>query len=351
MGNTSRRDTAPVQNTHFVFNCLTYHWFSLSKLRHPNIVQLIGVHFTGGARLPMMVMEFLPGSLSQCLEKHRQIPGHIKTSILYDVSLGLLYLHSQTPPLIHRDLTANNVLLTSNMSAKLADVGVARIVNLNPAQVTACMTQCPRTAAYMPLEALSNRPRYDEKVDVFSFGNLILHVCTHQWPLPAPLLAYDAQNPGTRITLTELQRRQEYFDLIEKKNPLRAVSEKCLQNIPLQRPSTASIASDLEQIHSSSATSPPEYLEMVTENLTLKEREKQLTSEIAQLSDEVAQLTDKNARLTDDKDLLKDENAELWLEVQGKGFIIEQIRRVNPSALLQTVKVSHLVVWVYWQCV
>ena len=203
-----------------------------------------------------MVMELLPESLSQCLERHHQIPEYVKTSILYDVSLGLLYLHNQAPPLIHRDLTANNVLLTSNLSAKLADLGVARIVNLNPAQLTARMTQCPGTPAYMPPEALTDRPQYDEKLDVFSFGNLVLHVCTQQWPLPDPLLAYDPQSPGIPKPLTEVQRRQKYLEMFDKKNQLRALAERCLQNFPSQRPSTAKIVSDLDQIHHSNACSP-----------------------------------------------------------------------------------------------
>ena len=56
------------------------------------------------------------------------IPNHIKNSILLDVSLGLLYLHKQTPPIVHRDLTANNVLLTSGLKAKISDVGIVPIV-------------------------------------------------------------------------------------------------------------------------------------------------------------------------------------------------------------------------------
>ena len=300
---------------------MSKHSSSLSRLRHPNIVQLIGVSVIRGRRLPMMVMELLPGSLSQCLEKNRRIPAYIKTSILYDVSLGLLYLHRQTPPLIHRDLTANNVLLASNMSAKLADLGVARIVNLNPAQLTARMTKCPGTPAYMPPEALSDRPQYDEKLDVFSFGNLVLHVCTQQWPLPAPLLAYDPHNPGMPKPLTEIQRRQKYLDIVDRQNPLRALAEKCLQNFPLQRPSTARIVDDVERIHRFNAASPPNFLQVVMENLELKERERQLTDEVAQLWQQIAMLTQ---------------------EADKKNAVMAALRKEKPSTPLPTVQVSQL---------
>ena len=63
--------------------------------------------------IPILIMECLPMSLINYLEQNKIIPNHIKNSILLDVSLGLLYLHTQTPHIIHCDLTANNVLLTS----------------------------------------------------------------------------------------------------------------------------------------------------------------------------------------------------------------------------------------------
>ena len=53
-----------------------------------------------------------------------------KLSILQDVSRGLIYLHSRAPAVIHRDLTARNVLLDSAMRAKIADLGNSRIVHL-----------------------------------------------------------------------------------------------------------------------------------------------------------------------------------------------------------------------------
>ena len=114
----------------------------LSQIRHPNIVQFLGVCFQQGVRAPVLVMELLPTNLTFC-----------RSAILYilhDVALGLCYLHSQTPPII---LSSNNVLLTPNMTAKISDLGVARILNLTPLQVSR-MTQTPGTPAYMPPEVM-----------------------------------------------------------------------------------------------------------------------------------------------------------------------------------------------------
>ena len=106
----------------------------LSTMRHPNIIQFLGVYFNENERVPMLVMEFLPMNLTSCVQKHVILPEEISYSILYDVALGLYYLHNQSPPIVHRDLSANNVLLTYNMDAKISDLGVARILNLTPLQ-------------------------------------------------------------------------------------------------------------------------------------------------------------------------------------------------------------------------
>ena len=89
-----------------------------SMLRHPNVIQFLGVHYPSEAdganrmRLPVMVMEMMADSLTSFVNKYEKIPVHIKYSIVHDVSLGLCYLHNHDPPIIHRDLSPNNVLLT-----------------------------------------------------------------------------------------------------------------------------------------------------------------------------------------------------------------------------------------------
>ena len=112
-------------------------------------------------------MEFLPTTLAQCVERYGRLPTETCYAILGDVELGLRYLHEQRPRIIHRDLSANNVLLTGDMVAKISDQGVAKILQVNPAEMS-YMTQTPGTQSYMPPEAQRPNPRYDVEVDVFS---------------------------------------------------------------------------------------------------------------------------------------------------------------------------------------
>ena len=150
----------------------------MSDLRHPNITQFLGVCFLPDCQLPVLLMERLDGNLDDLIETVPNIPLALKRSILEDMSRGLLYLHKHTPQIIHRDLTAKNVLLTSYFMAKITDLGNSRIVNLQPGQLARTLSRLPGTLVYMPPEALSLSSRYGPSLDIFSFGHLALFTLT-----------------------------------------------------------------------------------------------------------------------------------------------------------------------------
>ena len=169
-----------------------------SRIHHPNIVQMLGIYYlTPQAKLPWIVMEMMQTSLKDFLEKHVQekVPRHFKLSMLVDVAQGLEFLHGQD--IIHRDLSSNNVLLTKNLLAKTAGLGVAKVVQDNKIKTH---TQAPGTTHFMPPEALKEKPCYGKPVDVFSLACVFLHVMSHQWPVPKDLLP-----ENTMIALTEMQ--------------------------------------------------------------------------------------------------------------------------------------------------
>ena len=123
-------------------------------------------------------MERLDSSLDDLLESTPGLPLTLKQSLLVDVVQGLLYLHTRNPPVVHRDLSARNVLLTSSLVAKVSDLGNARIVNLQPGQLARTLTRLPGTMAYMPPEAFDERSQYGPRLDIFSFGHLTLFTLT-----------------------------------------------------------------------------------------------------------------------------------------------------------------------------
>lgn len=153
----------------------------IKESRHPNtnfIVMFLGVCPKPGYKLPVLVMEKLDGNLDDLLEgyKNPDLPMSLKLSILNDVLRGLNYLHNYSNELtiIHRDLTARNVLLTSQMTAKITDFGNSRIVNKTLVQK---LTSVPGTLVYMPPEAMTPA-KYGPSLDMFSFGHLSLVTLT-----------------------------------------------------------------------------------------------------------------------------------------------------------------------------
>ena len=205
----------------------------LSQVRHPNIVQFLGVYFQRGVQAPILVMEFLPTNLTSCIEQYGILQKEISYSILHDMALGLRYLHSQTPPIIHRDLSSNNVLLTPNMTAKISDLGVARILNLTPLQVSH-MTQTPGTPAYMPPEVMVANPKYDTSVDEFSYGIMMVHIFSGRWP--EPQVGQIHTEPDGRMTpVSEAERREVFLRAIGNDHPLMDLILKCIHNYPKSR--------------------------------------------------------------------------------------------------------------------
>ena len=123
-----------------------------SKLNHPNIVHFIGIYHPPQQLFPVMIMELMDESLTTYAEKPN-ISFKRRVSILYDVAEGLGYLHSHIPPVIHRDLSPNNVLikhLPLLPVAKLADLGVAKMVNVDDTKSKEYLTKAPGTIHFMP---------------------------------------------------------------------------------------------------------------------------------------------------------------------------------------------------------
>ena len=231
----------------------------LAQMRHPNIVQFIGVYFEEESEIPILVMEFLPTTLARCIDTYGVLPEEVSYSILHDVALGLYHLHSQTPPIVHRDLSANNVLLTPNMTAKISDLGVAKILNLTPLQLSR-MTRAPGTLAYMPPEALSEEPRYDTRIDEFSYGVLMIHVLCGRWPIPCEPVRVNPRNRAELLPLSEVERRNQYLQDIGNAHPLMVLIHRCVSNDPEQRARAAEI---VQQVEHMTRQSPPTFANRV----------------------------------------------------------------------------------------
>ena len=198
-------------------------------------------------------MEKLPTSLDDLLEKHKEIPLDVKFSILVDVSRGLVYLHCRDPSIAHRDLTARNILLNLGLTAKIADLGVARMVNLRPGQVAATMTRAPGNIIYMPPEAVEEEgaAKYNTAIDMFSFGNVALFTLTQVFMKNLKPATYRDPTTLKIVGRSEIERREEYVQLMYRnfgdRHPIVRLVLQCLEYDQVDRPSAAEVLQRLEE--------------------------------------------------------------------------------------------------------
>lgn len=234
----------------------------MSTLRHPNVVQFLGIAYLRNSQLPALIMERLLTSLHDFIAPDgrpppRYFPLTLKVSILHNVSCGLAYLHGRS--VIHRDLSARNVLLNSDMVAKIGDMGMARIVPHVRDPLT--MTKAPGAWVYMPPEALENKPgtekddddeegkksKYNASIDVFSFG--VVAIFTLSQTFPCDLLAPTYREEGKLLPRTEFDRREVYmrkiYEYLHEQHPLVQMIKRCL-DFPEARPIIGEVVDCLE---------------------------------------------------------------------------------------------------------
>ena len=181
-------------------------------------------------RLPVVVMEKMQQSLRNLVEKYDNIPLNVKLSILDEVCLGLRYLHSRNPPIVHGDLTPNNILLNNHLEAKITGLGVAKVVKSGHNQKD-----------FMPPESRGDRPVCGPSSDVFSYGGVTLYVTTQLWPQPTDPTVFNLDT-GRREVVSEVKRRQEYLDMMTGGTAdLKPLVISCLDDNPMNRPAIAQL--------------------------------------------------------------------------------------------------------------
>ena len=219
----------------------------LSGIRHPHIVQYLGLARDPETRLPVLLIELMDDSLTQFLERSKEpLPYHTQVDLCHDITLALAYLHSNG--IIHRDLSSNNVLLIAGSRAKVTDFGLAKVFDMSRTTMTP-QTMCPGTLAYMSPEAFDDPPVYTRKLDSFSFGVLDIQIITRQFPDPGPRVKKikDPSDPKCRLheVVPETERRKSHIDLIDPTHPLLPIAIDCLSYNEEDRPSAQDLCHHL----------------------------------------------------------------------------------------------------------
>ncbi|KAL9319524.1 hypothetical protein ACSQ67_011363 [Phaseolus vulgaris] len=148
----------------------------LKTLKHDNVIKLYNYWIDDTTATVNMITElFTSGSLRQYRKKHKNVDMKAIKNWARQILRGLCFLHSQTPPIIHRDLKCDNIFVNGNSGlVKIGDLGLAIVMQQPTARSVI------GTPEFMAPELYEED--YNELVDIYSFGMCILEMITCEYP-------------------------------------------------------------------------------------------------------------------------------------------------------------------------
>lgn len=161
---------------------------TLGRLRHPNLVTLIGYHASETEMF--LIYNYLPGgNLEKFIQERstRAVDWRILHKIALDIARALAYLHDQcVPRVLHRDVKPSNILLDDDFNAYLSDFGLARLLGTSETHAT---TGVAGTFGYVAPE-YAMTCRVSDKADVYSYGVVLLELISDKKALDPSFSSY-----------------------------------------------------------------------------------------------------------------------------------------------------------------
>ncbi|KAH3880910.1 hypothetical protein DPMN_004832, partial [Dreissena polymorpha] len=197
----------------------------LKELQHPNIVRFYDSFEqlnARGRKVIILVTELMTsGTLKTYIKRFKKVNNKVLKNWCRQILKGLLYLHTRTPPVIHRDLKCDNLFITGTTgSVKIGDLGLATLKNKSFAKSVI------GTPEFMAPEMYEEH--YDESVDVYAFGMCMLEMATSEYPYKECTNAAQIYKKVTSGVLPEAFAKVENAEIKE-------IIEGCIKNKKGQR--------------------------------------------------------------------------------------------------------------------
>ncbi|RZF44253.1 hypothetical protein LSTR_LSTR003893 [Laodelphax striatellus] len=187
----------------------------LKGLQHTNIVRFYDyweVTLTKRKYIVLVTELMTSGTLKTYLRRFKKINPKVLKSWCRQILKGLSFLHSRSPPIIHRDLKCDNIFITGTTgSVKIGDLGLATLKNRSFAKSVI------GTPEFMAPEMYEEH--YDESVDVYAFGMCMLEMATSEYPYSectGPAQIYKKVVSGVKPQSFEKVENPEVKDIIER---------------------------------------------------------------------------------------------------------------------------------------
>nr|XP_023895136.1 probable leucine-rich repeat receptor-like protein kinase At5g49770 [Quercus suber] len=225
----------------------------LSRVHHKNLVSLLGFCFKKGEQI--LVYEYvLNGSLKDSLSGKSgiRLDWIRRLNVALGAARGLAYLHEfANPPIIHRDIKSNNILLDESLNAKVSDFGISK--PMADSESSHVITQVKGTMGYMDPEYYMTH-RLTEKSDVYSFGVLMLELITARKPIEhGKYIVREVQEKMDKTK--DLYNLHEFLDpAIGLGTTLKGLEKfvdlamRCVEEAGSDRPMMAEVVKEIENI-------------------------------------------------------------------------------------------------------
>jgi serine/threonine protein kinase len=251
----------------------------LSRLKHPNIVPFCGA-VTRPPHLCIVLGFVSGGSLYRLIQSRKSLDGPLFSlaeiaHLSLGIARGVLYLHSQRPPVIHRDLKSPNVLIDGESGAPIVtDFGLSRSrVN------TLLMTGAAGTPEWMAPEVMRHEA-IDEKSDVWSYGVIVWELITGEKP-------WSDEHP-IQVIYRVAQRGERLYPPGDTDDGLKSLLDGCFRRRSQQRPDFADIVAFWEEFQrvlsrrekGGNPSLPTPRLQAIMERRRLKHRQRGVTSKL-----------------------------------------------------------------------
>ncbi|KAG6409210.1 hypothetical protein SASPL_132244 [Salvia splendens] len=225
---------------------------TLGSIRHKNIMKLYSYLSTLDCSL--LVYEYMPnGNLWEALHRGKVVlDWPIRHQIAVGVAQGLAYLHHHLmPPIVHRDIKSTNILLDINYEAKLADFGIAKILQARGSHDSTTNVIAGTYGYLAPEYAYSSRAT--TKCDVYSFGVVLLELVTGKKPVEAAFgegknivswvraKAEETAEDGSREVVDKRVSGLYEDDMVK----VLTIALRCTGGAPALRPSMSEVAQHL----------------------------------------------------------------------------------------------------------
>jgi serine/threonine protein kinase len=211
----------------------------LAKSIHPKVVQFLGAH--QDEEKTTILFEYMSnGNLEEYLSSHT-LSDIEKKQIMFDIVLGIHYLHKRKPnTIIHRDIKPSNILVNKHGCVKICDFGISKIVDDESFSSNTTHSGEKGTYMWMSPEVLAHE-KYDWSSDIYSLGLILFYIWTQRKPFS------DQHMNTVQIMYAKFQNKLVINSTGNKR--VDYIVKMCIMHNPKDRPTTEYILKYLTEIN------------------------------------------------------------------------------------------------------